>query len=39
MKILFNTQDLSDLMKKEYADPDEETRENRKKDSKILFFI
>ncbi|URD85001.1 Retrotransposon protein [Musa troglodytarum] len=41
MKTLFKSQDLWDLIENGYADPDEETRlrENRKKDSKALFFI
>ena len=41
MKTLFMSQDLWDLVENGYADPDEEAklRENRKKDSKALFFI
>ena len=41
MKTLFKSQDLWDLVKQGFADPDEEGRlkENKKKDSKALFFI
>ena len=41
MKTLFKSQDLWDLIENGYADPDDEIRlrENRKKDSKALFFI
>ena len=41
MKTLFKSQDLWDLIENEYADLDDEIRlrENRKKDSKALFFI
>ncbi|XP_058008474.1 uncharacterized protein LOC131182952 [Hevea brasiliensis] len=41
MKTLFKSQDLWDLVKNGFADPDEEARlrENKKKDSKALFFI
>ena len=41
MKTLFKSQDLWDLIENGYADPDDEIRlrENRKKDSKTLFFI
>ncbi|KAG8635857.1 hypothetical protein MANES_16G066750v8 [Manihot esculenta] len=40
-KTLFKSQDLWDLVEKVYPDPGKETRlkENKKKDSKILFFI
>ena len=41
MMTLFKSQDLWDLVENGYADPDEESRlkENKKKDSKALFFI
>ncbi|KAG8647627.1 hypothetical protein MANES_09G091166v8 [Manihot esculenta] len=41
IRTLFKSQDLWDLVEKGYPDPDEETRlkENKKKDSKALFFI
>ena len=41
MKTLIKSQDLWDLVEQGYADPDEEgkLKENRKKDSKALFFI
>ena len=41
MRTLFKSQELWDLVENGYADPDEETRlrENKKKDSKALFFI
>ena len=41
MKTLFRSQELWDLVENGYADPDDETRlrENKKKDSKALFFI
>ena len=42
MKTLFKSQELWDLVEKGYADRDEEEtrlRENKRKDSKALFFI
>ncbi|KAL4273024.1 hypothetical protein GQ457_13G009660 [Hibiscus cannabinus] len=41
MKTLFKSQDLWDLVENGYTEPDEEARlkENKKKDSKALFFI
>ncbi|XP_015158336.1 uncharacterized protein [Solanum tuberosum] len=43
MKTLFKSQELWDLVESEFADPDEghaqRLRENRKKDSKLLFLI
>ncbi|GAV82483.1 DUF4219 domain-containing protein [Cephalotus follicularis] len=41
MKTLFKSQDLWDLVENGYVDPDEDgrLRENRKKDTKALFFI
>ena len=41
MKTLFKSQDLWDLVENEYPDPNEDARlrENKKKDSKALFFI
>ncbi|KAG8649243.1 hypothetical protein MANES_08G076035v8 [Manihot esculenta] len=41
MKTLFKSQNLWELVEKGYLEPDEETKlkENKKKDSKALFFI
>lgn len=41
MKTTFKSQGLSDLAEERFVDPDEETqlKDNRKKDSKTLFFI
>ena len=41
MKTLFKSQELWDLVENGFVDPDEENRlrENRKRDSKALFFI
>nr|DAD24426.1 TPA_asm: hypothetical protein HUJ06_025890 [Nelumbo nucifera] len=41
MKTMFRSQDPWDLVENGYPDPDEEARlkENKKKDSKSLFFI
>lgn len=41
MKTLIKSQELWDLVENGYANPNEETRlrENKKKDSKALFFI
>lgn len=41
MKTLFKSQDLWDLVEHGYQEPDEEAilKENKRKDSKALFFI
>ena len=42
MKTLFKSQDLWDLVKNGYSEPDDDEarlKENKKKDSKALFFI
>lgn len=41
MKTLFRSQDLWDFVETRYPDPDEKPRlkENKKNDSKALFFI
>ena len=42
MKTLFKSQDLWDLVENGYSEPDDDEarlKENKKKDSKALFFI